>query len=343
MKVGVYYRNSDVRVEERAEPAVGDNDILVKVEACGLCGSDLLEWYRIKRAPLVLGHEPAGEIVKTGKQVERFRPGERVFTTHHVPCDECYYCRTGHETACKVFQSVNNFEPGGFSQFIRVTGKSIKTGTFLLPDEVTYEQGAFVEPLGTVVRALRTIELKPAQSVLVCGSGIAGLLIIKLAKALGADNIIATDLSQYRLKKACQFGARHAVEATDDIPAFVKSVNDERLADKVIICAGSVPAAESALESVERGGTVLFFAVPKPEETIPIDFNPFWRNDITIKTCYGAAPIDNTQAIELIRHGTVTVTDMITHRFSLDEIGQAFEIGAQPDKCLKVIIEPNRE
>ena len=342
MKVGVYYRNSDVRVEERPEPELGDYDILVKIAVCGLCGTDLLEWYRIKRAPLVLGHEPAGEVIKTGRLVERFRPGDRVFATHHVPCDECYYCRTGHETACTTFHTVNNFNPGGFSQLLRVSGRSLKTGTFLLPREMSYEQASFIEPLGTAVRALRASELKPAQSVLVYGTGIAGLLIIKLARALGAGNIVATDLSAYRLQKAREFGAHHAMAAPADVPAFIRSVNDGRLADKVIICAGSVPASQAALKCVERGGTVLFFAVPKPEETIPMDFNPFWRDDITIKTCYGAAPLDNLQALELLRRGTVVVTDMITHRFSLDQIGQAFAIGSQPDKCLKVLVEPNR-
>jgi L-iditol 2-dehydrogenase len=342
MKTGVYYRNSDVRVEERPVPAVGDRDILVKVMACGLCGSDLLEWYRIKRAPLVLGHEPAGIVVEAGKRVSSVKPGDRVFVTHHVPCNSCYHCLTGHETACTTFQTVNNFDPGGFSQLLRVTGRSVDTGTFALPDAVSFEQATFVEPLGTAVRALRTAGLRPAQSVLVCGSGVAGLLIIKLARAMGAGPIIATDVSPYRLEKAREFGASHTVAAVEDVPAFVRKVNDGRLADLVILCAGALPAARTALTSAERGGTILFFAVPKPGETVDVDFNPFWRDDITIKTCYGAAPVDNLQALELIRHGAVSVTDMVTHRFGISDIGRAFMTGAKPDGCLKVVIEPNR-
>lgn len=342
MKVGVYYRNSDVRVEERPEPKAGDRDIVVKVMACGLCGSDLLEWYRIKKAPLVLGHEPGGIVVETGKLVTTVKPGDRVFVTHHVPCNACYYCRTGHETACTTLQSVNNFDPGGFSQFLRVTGKSVETGTFVLPESMSFEQATFIEPLGTIVRALRTVSLKPAQSVLVCGSGVAGLLIVKLARALGAGNIFATDVSPYRLEKARQFGATHAIAASEDVPAFIRRFNDNRLADVSILCAGAVPPARTVLTSVERGGTILFFAVPKPGETLDLDFNPFWRDDITIKTCYGAAPLDNFQALELIRHGTVKVDDMVTHRFGIDEIGEAFKTGAKPDGSLKVIIEPNR-
>ncbi len=342
MRAGVYYNNSDVRVEERPEPKCGDRDIIVKVMACGLCGSDLMEWYRIKRAPLVLGHEPAGIVVEAGKLVTNVKPGDRVFVTHHVPCNACYHCLTGHETACTTFQTANNFEPGAFSELLRVTGRSVETGTITLPDHLSFEQATFIEPLATAVRAFRAVGLKPAQSVLIIGSGVAGLLMVKLSRALGAGKIIATDMNAYRLEKAKQFGANDTVAATEDIPAFVRSVNNGRLADVVILSAGALPAAKTALRSAERGGTILFFAVPKPGETVDVDFNPFWRNDITVKTCYGAAPPDNMQALDLISHGTVNVTDMVTHRFGLDEIGEAFRTGSQPDGCLKVIIEPNR-
>jgi L-iditol 2-dehydrogenase len=341
MKTGVYYRNSDVRVEERPEPKIGERDVLIKVMACGLCGSDLLEWYRIKKAPLVLGHEPAGIVMETGKLVTTVKPGDRVFATHHVPCNACYHCRTGHETACTAFQTVNNFDPGGFSQLLRVSGKSVETGILKLPDSMSFEQAAFIEPLATAVRALRTVGLKPGQSVLVCGSGVAGLLIMKLARAMGAGRIMATDVSPYRLEKARHYGAAHTFDAGQDVPALIRDVNEGRLADIVILSAGALPAARTAMLSAERGGIILFFAVPRPGETLDVDFNPFWRDDITIKTCYGAAPLDNVQALELIRHGRVEVTEMVTHRFGIDRIGEAFLTGAKPDGCLKVIVEPN--
>lgn len=342
MKVGVYYRNSDVRMEERPEPKAGDHDIVIKVMASGLCGSDLLEWYRIKRAPLVLGHEPAGIVVETGRLVTNVKPGDRVFVTHHVPCTACYHCLTGHETACTVFQSTNNFDPGGFSQLLRVTGKSVETGTFVLPDSISFEQATFIEPLGTAVRALRTVGLQPDQSLLVFGSGVAGLLIIKLARSIGIKTIIATDVSPYRLEKAKQYGASRTIAADADVASFVREVNDDRLADVVILSTGALPAVRTALQSAERGGAILFFAVPKPGETVDVDFNPFWRDDITIKTCYGASPVDNQEALDLISKGTVTVSDMITHRFGIDQIGEAFLTGARPDSCVKVIIEPNQ-
>ena len=340
MKVGVYYNNSDVRLEEQPVPEIGDDDILIKVMASGICGSDLLEWYRVKRAPLVLGHEPTGKIVETGKNIKKFKVGDRVFSTHHVPCGECIYCLTGHETACEVFQSTNNFEPGGFSQFLKVRGRSISTGTLKLPEDMTYETGTFIEPLATVVRAFRTIDIKPGESIMIFGAGLAGLLFVKLARVLGAGNIIVSDINEYRLEMAKKAGAGFIVSAKNDISQFLKE-NNGRLADKVVISTGALAAAEAALKCVDKGGTVLFFAVSQPGDKIAIDFNPYWRADISFKTCYGAAPLDNHQAMELLRIGAVSVDDMITHRFKIDDIGDAFKTAAQPSDTLKVIIEPN--
>ena len=342
MKVGMYYSNSDVRVEEQDVPAVGPGEILIKVLASGICGSDLLEWYRIKTAPRVLGHELTGEVVAVGDGVEGLVPGDRVFTTHHVPCEECPACLSGHETACTTFQTVNNFTPGGFAEYLKVGGRSVVTGTLKLPDGVSSEQGAFVEPLGTVVRGLRAAGFQPGQTILVVGTGLAGLLWVKAARAAGAGNVLATDLSDPRLRKAREFGAHHAVNArTDDLPAWVEQVNGGRKADVVVVCAGALPAAEAALRAVGKGGTVLFFAVPDPGDLVPVDFIPIWRDDVTIRTCYGASPRDNREALELLRTGAVQVDDMVTHRFGIDGIGTGFATAARPDDCLKVIIEPH--
>jgi L-iditol 2-dehydrogenase len=341
MKVGMYYRNSDVRVEEQEIPAVGDDDLLIRVRASGICGSDLMEWYRIKRAPLVLGHELTGDVVAVGKNIAEYQVGDRVFATHHVPCDECSACLTGHTTACRTFQEKNNFAPGGFAEYLRVSSRSVRTGILRLPEAMSYETGTFIEPLATVVRAYRTTGLHPGESVMIYGSGLAGILFVKLAKALGAGAVIVSDINDYRLAAARAAGADFVVNAREDVPEFLQR-HHGRLADKVIICTGAASAANAALTSVERGGTILFFAVGAPGETLAVDFNPFWRNDISLKTCYGAAPLDNRQALELLSRGTVKVDDMITHRFPLAEIGQAFATAAEPQGVLKVIIEPHR-
>jgi len=340
MKVGMYYNNSDVRVEELPRPVIGDGDVLIKVIASGICGSDVMEWYRIKKAPMVLGHELTGEVVETGRDVEGFQPGDRVFAIHHVPCNRCPECLKGHETACEVFQGVNNFEPGGFSEYLKVGGRSVDTGIMKLPEEMTFEEGTFIEPLGTVLRGIRAAGLQPGDSLIVFGSGMAGLLHIKAARALGAGTIIAVDIEESRLEAAKKAGASHTIKADKDVPAFIRKNNGGRLADRVIISTGALPAVRQALDSVGRGGTVLFFAVHNPGETVDIDFNPYWRNDISFKTSYGSAPIDHLQAIELIRSRRVTVNDMVTHRFPLDEIAKGFAMAAEGKACLKVIIEP---
>ena len=207
---------------------------------------------------------------------------------------------------------------------------------------MSFEQATFIEPLGTIVRgASHRITEAGTERARVRQCALPDCSLSNWHRP-GGRNIIATDVSPYRLEKARQFGATHAIAADVDVPAFMRKVNDNRLADVSILCAGAVPPARTVLNSVERGGTILFFAVPKPGETLDVDFNPFWRDDITIKTCYGAAPLDNFQALELIRHGTVNVNDLVTHRFGIDEIGEAFKTGAKPDGSLKVVIEPNR-
>ncbi len=342
MKVGRYYSNRDVRVEEMPVPRVGPRDLLIRVEASGICGSDIMEWYRIKRAPLVLGHEIAGEVVEVGAEITRWKAGDRVFATHHVPCDGCHFCLGGHQTACETFHTTNNFTPGGFAEYVRVTGRSVDTGTLRLPEGVSFSQGSFVEPLGTVVRGLRALDLRPGDSVLVLGAGVAGLLMISLARAMGAGRIMATDLLDFRLAAACKAGAERVARADADIPAFVREVNGGRLADKVILAAGALSAARQALASVERGGTVLLFAVPRPGETVEVDFNPYWRNDVAVRTSYGAAPLDNEQALELIRAGRVEVESLVTHRFGLSRIGEGFQAASEGRDSLKIIIEPHR-
>lgn len=341
MKVGMYYHNRDVRLEEVPRPAAGERDLLVRVEACGICGSDLLEWYRVKRAPLVLGHELAGEIVEVGAGVRNFAPGDRVFTVHHVPCETCPQCLSGHPTACDSFHSVNNFTPGGFAEYLRVTGKSVDTGTLKLPAEISYEQGTFIEPLGTVVRSLRASGLTAGDSVLIVGSGLSGLLHVKAARALGAGTIVATDVHDSRLQAAKRFGASHTVRADEEPPGFLRAVNAGQLARRVFVCSGAAAAAEQALKSVAPGGTVVFFAVPEPGRTLALDLNPYWRDDVTLKTSYGSAPCDHWQALELIRTGRVDVRDMITHRFPLRDVAQGFRLAADGRDCLKVIIQPN--
>ncbi len=341
MRVAMYYNNRDVRLEELPTPKAGPGELLVKVIASGICGSDVLEWYRIKRAPLVLGHEISGEIVEVGKGVEGYKIGDRVFVSHHVPCDTCHYCLSGHHTACETLHTTNYY-PGGFSEYIRVPRLNVQKGVFLLPDEVSFEQGAFVEPLACVVRGQRVAGLKAGQSVLILGSGISGLLHLLLARNAGAKRIITTDINESRLKLAKKFQADAVISAKEDVPARLRQVNDNRLAELVIVCAGALSACNQSLRCVDRGGVVLFFATTEPGINLSVPLNEFWRNEIKLMTSYGNSPEDALEAIELIRSGRIPVEKMITHRLSLAETGLGFQYVCEAKESIKVIIEPHK-
>lgn len=342
MRVAVWYNNRDVRLEEMPTPPIGPGELLVRVEASGICGSDVMEWYRLDRAPLVLGHEIGGQIVEVGDGVEGYKAGERVSVAHHVPCNTCHYCLSGHPTACDTLHRTN-FDPGGFTEYVRLPAINVDRGVYLLPDEISFEEATFIEPLACILRGQRRAHLSPGQTVLIIGSGISGLLHVQLAHALGAGRIVATDISNYRLEAAQKFGADIAIHADEYSPDRLRQVNQNRLADRVIVCTGATPAITQALQSVERGGTILFFAPTGPDVTIPISINNlFWRKDITLTTSYAGSPADYATALELIRAHRVPVREMITHRLGLAETGLGFQLVAEAQNSIKVIIEPQK-
>lgn len=341
MRAGVYYNNSDVRVEERSVPKIGPGEALLRVHASGICGSDVLEWYRVPKAPIVLGHEVAGDIVQVGEGVASVRPGDRVVVSHHVPCNVCPMCLSGFETACHTLHTTN-FDPGGFAEYVRVPELQTDRGILALPDSVSYEAGTFVEPLGCVVRAQTRAGVRPGSTVLVIGSGISGLLHIRLAAALGAGRVFATDVSEYRLDWARRSGATaafDAISAGDNLPEMLRAANGGRLADLVILCTGAPSAIDQGVACLENGATFVVFAVPAPGESHPMPLNELWRREVTIRTAYGAAPSDLQMALDLIAAERVRVDDLITHRLPLDRIAEGFKLVADAAESVKVVVE----
>ncbi len=339
MNVAMYYNNHDVRIEQMPIPTITEKELLVKVKTSGICGSDVMEWYRIKKAPRVLGHEIAGDIVQVGKNVKKYKVGDRVFVSHHVPCNTCSFCHHDQHTLCDLLHSTN-FYPGGFAEYLRVPEINVDRGTFLLPKDMTYEEGVFIEPLACVVRGLSAAHMKKGQSVLVLGSGVAGLLNIKLAKAYGARKIFATDIDKNRLQQAQHVGANIVIHAKEDVAQQVKKHNDGNLVDLVILCAGAPSAARQALSSVAKGGTILFFAPTKPGVEIPFPLFELWNKQVTMVSTYAGAPKDLQEAIDLINSKKVKVTDLITHRFPLNKAAEGFKIAAKAQDSIKIIITP---
>jgi L-iditol 2-dehydrogenase len=341
MLVAMYYNNNDVRIQEMPIPKISDDQVLLKVMASGICGSDVTEWYRVPKAPRVLGHEATGEIAQAGKNVKKYKVGDRIFVSHHVPCNSCRYCQRGSHTACHTLHTTNYY-PGGFSQYIQIPKINVEKGIYMLPDEMTFEVGTFIEPLACVVRGQRLANIKNCDTVLIIGGGLAGILHTQLAQSQGVKNIIVADINPYRLQLAKRFGANHTLDSKENLPQKIKEVNSGHLADQVIVCTGATPAALTALDCVDNGGTIIFFAVPDPTVRIPVPITEFWRKEITLKTSYGAAPQDLEESLALLTQKKINVTDMITHRLSLSQAQEGFRLVATAGESLKVILEPNK-
>jgi L-iditol 2-dehydrogenase len=340
MRSAVYYRNNDVRIEERPVPEIGHGEMLLKVMAVGICGSDVHEFYRINQAPLILGHELAGFVEKVGDSVTDFRPGDRIFVFHHVPCGACPRCVKGHETACDTFKKVHFF-PGGFSEYVRIHPLQVRLGAIHMPDDLPFDEASFTEPVGCVVRGQRLAGMAPGRKVLILGSGIAGIIHIQVAKAWGASLIVSTDVSDYRKDLARKFGAHEVLDGRDDVVKKFRDLNDGWGADIVILSAMAPTAVEQAIDAVDKGGNILVFGLGGPDQTMNIPLGRFLAGEISVIHSYSGAPADARMAFSLIRNHQIDVKSMITHRLPLEQAQEGFRLTAEADRSLKVMLYPH--
>ncbi|MCK5396958.1 MAG: zinc-binding dehydrogenase, partial [Thermoplasmata archaeon] len=258
-----------------------------------------------------------------------------------VPCNTCEYCHQGHHTACTSLQGGTNFHPGGFAEFLRLPDINVDRGTFKIPDDVSFEEATFAEPLACVIRGQNKLDIAPGKSVIVIGAGISGLLHVSLARARGASTVIAADISEYRLDQALRLGADEAVISDENLVSDLIEANGGKKAQCVIVCTGAMPAIKAALEVADKGGIILFFAPTGQGETFPFSINDiFWKKEITLATTYAASPTDHIAALDMIRIGAVPVADMITHSFGLADAQEGFNLVAKGGESVKVIIMP---
>jgi len=336
MKISLWYNNKDIRIQDAPVPEPGPGEVLLQVMACGICGSDLVEWYRLPRAPLIQGHEIGARVEKVGPGVLNFNPGDRVMAAPKVPCLKCNYCRDGHFPQCS---EVKERLPGGFAQYVLVPKSIVENGLYPLPASISYEQATFIEPLACVVRAARLGGVTEKKTVLVLGSGVSGLLHVRLAKLRNCV-IAATDVNPKKLELAEKAGAQILIPAGEDVPArLIKETG--RKADVVILCIGVMAALEQAWRSVDKGGSIVFFAVPAPEQSVVIPINDFWTKEVRILTSYYCGPPDIKEVIELLVAGKIEVDSLVTHRLSLKKIAAGFALLLEGQDAVKVIIEPN--
>jgi L-iditol 2-dehydrogenase len=339
MKAAKLYSFNDIRIEEMPVPKVGPGEALVKTVACGICSGDVMPWYIEKKAPLVLGHEPAGEIIEIGRGYKGpLKKGNRVFIHHHAPCLGCVYCLQGDYVQCETWRR-SGIIPGGISEYILVPAINLKHDTLALPDGVSSDDGTLVEPAACVVKSLKRANIDPGGSILVIGLGVMGLIHVLLAREFGVKRIIGADMNSFRLNKALEFGADHVIDVSkQNLRQTVLDITGGVMAQTVIVCPNSVEAMKQGIGVVARGGTIMFFTPAKPGETLAIDPNELYFRDIRISTSYSCGPDDTKQALEFIRRRIVTADKVITNWFGIEGTEKAYRLTSEAGDSLKSII-----
>jgi L-iditol 2-dehydrogenase len=338
MKVARLYNFHDIRIEEEPVPETGLYDAVIKTKACGICSGDVMPWYIEKKAPLVLGHEPSGEIVAVGKEVTSFKPSDRVFVHHHAPCFTCRHCKKGNYVHCETWKS-SKIIPGGISEYILIPQTNLENDTLHIPDTLSYEDGTLIEPTACIVKALKRADVRRGDTVLIIGLGAMGQINILLAKKYGAEKVIGADMVPFRLKKAREFGADEVIDVSEhNLVDLLRESTRGAMADLVIVGPNNVEAMKQGISAAGAGGRVLFFTPAKPGEQMTIEPNELYFKDINIITSYSCGPTDTADALELIEGGTVRALKLVTHRFPIEKTAEAFRLTAEAKDSLKSVI-----
>jgi L-iditol 2-dehydrogenase len=349
MKAAVYRGINDVRVETVPVPEIGPGELLIKVAACGICGTDLKKIHTGSHsAPRIFGHETAGTIAAVGAGVENFSVGERVMVFHHVPCGDCFYCRKKTFAQCPVYKPAGvtaGFEPsgGGFAEYVRAMDWIVRGGGVVrIPGDVPFEQAVFVEPVNTVLKGVKTLNLQPDETVLVIGQGPIGILHAALASRTGAT-VLTSDLYPERHAIAASFGLRHPIHAaTENVAERVRAATEGRGADAVVLAVGGNALIRTAMEAVRPGGKVLLFAQTQHGEAV---FDPaaVCMDEKSLLGSYSSSVDIESEVEQLVFDGYrngFDLTRLISHRFPLDEAVEAIHLASNPSaSSMKIMIE----
>ena len=341
MKAAVYYTNTDVRVEVVEKPTAGPGEIVVETDTCGVCVADTMEWYNKPKAPVILGHEAVGIVTEAGEGVEEFKVGDRVFVHHHIPCMGCEQCRKGHYTLCAQFKKTH-YQPGGFAEFFKASSEHVKKDTLKLPDHVSFEEASLIEPLACALHGIERADVKPSDRVAVIGTGTLGLMLIESLKAYGVSDIVAYEMIPWRQKMAEQKGVLAARAADADIEKELAKLQDEfgwNQFDKVFVMAKDIRAMETGFKLTGKGGKLLLFATPAPEEYLKFYVSEAFFKEMEVLLTYSANQNNTREALRLIASGMVNAKSYITHRFALNELDKAIAQTIGRGECLKCIIK----
>jgi L-iditol 2-dehydrogenase len=338
MRVVEYHANDNIRIVEQPVPEIGPDELLVQMRACGICASDVMEWYMRPRAPLYPGHEPVGTIVAAGAGIQQFVPGQRVFFHHHVPCMTCHFCQRGSFSQCATFRRTRLY-PGGLAEYVRVPAQNVQLDVLPLPDDLSFEAATLIEPLACCIRGIQRANIQPGDSVVVLGAGSNGLMLAQLAQQRGTVQVMIVDPIAYRRQCALEAGIDRAFDPqTQPLLDQILAANDGFKPDVVIVTPSHTSAMKQGIELVGPGGTVLFFAPPPPTQELAVMPNHLFFQEITLRTSYSAGPYETRQALALLQNGRIRPETVITHRFALQDAAQAFRLVARPGDALKVVI-----
>lgn len=346
MMAAVYRGINDVRMETVPVPEIGPGELLVRVHTCGICGTDLKKIATGSHsAPRIFGHETSGVIAAAGADVTNFEVGERVMVFHHIPCGECFYCRHKTFAQCATYKKVGctaGFEAsgGGFAEYVRVMDWIVERGTVRIPEDVSFEQACFVEPVNTCMKGVDILQLQPDESVLVIGQGPIGIMLGALAKRTGAK-VITSDLYRQRLTIAASFGLQQSIDASrEDVVKGVREATQGRGADAVILAVGGNGLIRTAMDAARPGGRVLLFAQTTRGEAT-IDPAAVCVDEKTLLGSYSASVDLHEESVRFVMGREMDLTRLISHRFPLLQGVEALQIAAQPQPdSLKVVIQP---
>ena len=341
MKAAVVKSNSNIEIKNIENQSVGPSDILVKMRACGICGSDVEKVFgKYGQPSMRLGHEPAGIITQVGQEVSNFVVGDRVFTHHHVACysDDCHECSHSNETMCKKYYE-SNLEPCGLADEYIVPEWNIKHGGVIkIPDSMSFEEAAMIEPLACCIRAWNKFTYKNNDSVAILGIGPTGIMHALLAKLYGFEKIFCLDLNEFRLDFAKKFETTTINSGNTNALEQIKSETANQGVDVVIVATSSLNALKDAVSFVRKGGTIVMFGVPSKGANIELDMSEIYSKGLTIVNSYAASDFDTKEAVEKISNKQINVSQLITHKYNLEECQQAFVHAKSGDNAMKIII-----
>src|ERR1700733_1916026 len=348
MRAAVYRGVNDVRVETIPVPEIGPGEALVKIHTCGICGTDLKKIHTGSHsAPRIFGHEMSGTVVRVGDDVTGFSVGDRVMAYHHNPCGECYYCRKQTFAQCEVYKKVGctaGFAPsgGGFAEYIRVMDWIVRRGLVKIPDEIPFEQAAFLEPVNTCYKAIQLLDLQPDETVLVIGQGPIGVLLAALARKTGAA-VLTSDLYPERHAIAAKFGLDQPLDARTDVAVAAKAATEGRGADVALLAVGGNALIKTAMDAIRPGGRVVLFAQTQRGEA-PFDPASVCMDEKTLMGSYSSSVSFNEHVNRLVFDGYrdgFDLTNLISHRFSLEDAVAAIDLASHPQAdSMKIVIQP---